>query len=123
MTDFSAGYSPVSRLLCSSSDADELYSLIIRIAQDNDDDLASTATRSAVSALSFQHMGLETEAATLKLIAFRALQGAIETPVPSVRAMQMIAASMLLSIFEVCYPDTGLYVLTYCTDKRADINL
>lgn len=95
----SAAHSPVARLISSSYSADDLYGLLIRLAL-TDDESPSLAARYAISALSYQHLRMETAAITHQGIAIRALQAAIENCDPS-RVMQMMAAGMLLSIFEV----------------------
>ncbi|KAH6987946.1 fungal-specific transcription factor domain-containing protein [Ilyonectria sp. MPI-CAGE-AT-0026] len=91
-------HSPVARLISSSHSADDLYGLLIRLAL-TDDESPSLAARYAISALSYQHLRMETAAITHQGIAIRALQAAIEDCDPS-RVMQMMAAGMLLSIFE-----------------------
>lgn len=93
------GYSQVAELISSSCDAGNLYSLLVRMSL-SDDQLPSMATRHAISAISYQHLRLKNEALAHHTTAIHALQASIEDFDPS-RAMQMMATSMLLSIFEV----------------------
>ncbi|KAI5456939.1 fungal-specific transcription factor domain-containing protein [Mariannaea sp. PMI_226] len=111
-------YSPVARLISSSHDADNLYGLLVRLSL-SDDNLPSLATRHAISALSYQHLNMESAAMMHQTSAIRALQAAIENVDPS-RAMQMMAASMLLSIFETLKFDTSdlSWSIFFCGTKR-----
>jgi hypothetical protein len=85
-------------LVSSSSDASGLYGLLLRLSF-HDNGFPSLATRHALAALSYQHLD-KYKAALHQARSIRALQSAIEHfPVSS--AMQTMAASMLLSIFEV----------------------
>lgn len=63
--------------------------------------MSSMATRHAITALSYQHLSMELAAAWHQAHAMRTLQTAIEQFDPQ-QAKQMMAASMLLSICEVC---------------------
>jgi hypothetical protein len=92
------GVTPVARLISSSYDANDLYSLLLRLSI-GDDEKPTLATRHAISALSYQHLD-KYKASSYQTSAICALQSSIETLVPS-RAIQAMAASMLLSIFEV----------------------
>jgi hypothetical protein len=65
----------------------------------NDEELPTKAARHAISALSYQHRDVE-KALLHQTSAIRALQSAIENFDPS-RAIQVMAASMMLNIFEV----------------------
>lgn len=95
-----AAFSPVARLVSSSQSCDELYGLLVRMSF-QDDSLPSLASRYAISALSYQHLAMDKTAVMHQTRAIRALQSAIETAVPS-ECMQLMAASMLLNIYEVC---------------------
>lgn len=96
----SIAWSPVARILSSSNRNDELYGLLVRMAF-QDDSLPSLASRYAISALSYQHLAMEKAAVMHQMAAIRALQTAIETA-KAAECMQMMAASMLLNIYEVC---------------------
>lgn len=65
----------------------------------NDNNLPTLATRHAISALSFQHVDSD-KAILHQTYALRALQATIVNFSPS-WALKAIAASMLLSLFEV----------------------
>ncbi|KAK5996189.1 hypothetical protein PT974_04617 [Cladobotryum mycophilum] len=91
-------YSPVARLVSSTHDADSLYGQLIWLSL-TDDSLPSLASRHALSALSYQHLQRNHDAVAHQTRAIRALQAAIETPNVQ-QTMQMMTASMLLSIFE-----------------------
>lgn len=117
----SAAHSPVVRLISSSHSADDLYGLLIRLAL-TDDESPSLAARYAISALSYQHLRMETAAITHQGIAIRALQAAIEDCDPS-RAMQMMAAGMLLSIFEVRQINYNFVSVDITYHKVIDVEL
>lgn len=74
--------------------------MLVRMAF-QDDSLPSLASRYAISALSYQHLAMEKTAMMHQMAAIRALQTAIETA-SAAECMQMMAASMLLNIYEVC---------------------
>ena len=93
------GYSPVAGLVSVSDDANNLYDLLVKMSL-NDDHSPSLATRHAISALSYKHLRQEKLALAHQTSAIRALQTSIEHLDPSL-ATQVMAASMLLSIFEV----------------------
>ena len=97
-SDVGIDYTSVSRLVSSSPDSDDLYGLLLRLSM-NDDELPTLAARHAISALSYQHLDVE-KALSHQGSAIRALQMAIEQLDPA-RAIQTMAASMLLNIFEV----------------------
>ncbi|KAH6645304.1 fungal-specific transcription factor domain-containing protein [Truncatella angustata] len=98
------GVTPVARLISSSYDADDLYGLLLRLSI-NDDEKPTLATRHAISALSYQHLDKD-KALVYQTNAVCALQSSIEALVPS-RAIQTMAASMLLSIFETLNFDSS----------------
>jgi hypothetical protein len=98
VTDTIADYASVARLASSSLENDDLYNLLLKLSM-NDDEPPAMAARHAISALSYQHFNLE-KALSHQMSAICALQVAIESFDPS-RALQTIAASMLLNIFEV----------------------
>ncbi|KAL7947567.1 fungal-specific transcription factor domain-containing protein [Trichoderma barbatum] len=114
----SHSFSPVALLISSSQNANDLYGLLIRLSL-TDDSLPSLASRCAISALSYQCLGVETAAVMSQTNAIRALQAAIETHDPS-QAMQMMAASMLLCIFETLNFDTSAigWSIFFCGTKR-----
>jgi hypothetical protein len=93
-----ADYASVARLASSSLENDDLYGLLLKLSM-NDDEPPTMAARHAISALSYQHLDVE-RALLHQTRAIRALQSAIEYFDPS-RATQAMAASMMLSIFEV----------------------
>lgn len=93
------GCSPEPRLVSSSHDPNDLCALLIRLSL-KDDSLASMASRFAISALSFHYLGKRKEATAQYGSAIRALQASIEA-LDKTKAMQMMAASMLLCIYEV----------------------
>lgn len=66
----------------------------------SDDQPSSLATRHAINALSYQHLHMEKAALLHQTSAIRALQTSINNLDPS-QGMLTMAASMLLSIFEV----------------------
>ena len=88
----------VGRLISSSCDTDDLYGLLVRLSI-NDNDLPTSAIRHAISALSFQHIDPE-KAIVHQTSSLRALQATIVNYSPS-SALKAIAASFLLSIYEV----------------------
>lgn len=89
----------MARLISSSRDADSLYGLLVRLSA-TDNSLSSLAARYALSALSYQSMRRSDGAFWHQNAAIRALQGAIQAPNEAC-VMRMMAASMLLSTFEV----------------------
>jgi hypothetical protein len=91
--------SPISGLVSFSSGANDLYNLLVRMSL-SDDQSPSLATRHAISALSYQHLHMKKAAIAHQTSAIIALRMSIEDLRPS-QAMQAMAASMLLSIFEV----------------------
>ena len=93
------GQSPVAHALNTFSGPGGLYELLVRLSL-NDDTSSAMATRHAISAISYQHMSMGEVATMHQLRATSALQEAINDFNPS-SSMQMIAASMLLSLFEV----------------------
>ncbi|KAL6898715.1 fungal-specific transcription factor domain-containing protein [Trichoderma evansii] len=111
-------WSPVARILSSSNRNDELYGLLVRMAF-QDDSLPSLASRYAISALSYQHLSMEKAAVMHQMAAIRALQTAIETASPA-ECMQMMAASMLLNIYETMNFDTSdlNWAIFFCGTKR-----
>jgi len=72
-----------------------------------DDSAPSLAARHAISALSNQHLQRNEAAVWHQTKALGALQAAIEGPVETNKALQMMAASLLLNIFEVSDGQTG----------------
>ena len=86
-------------LISSSRDADSLYGLLVRLSA-TDNSLSSLAARYALAALSYQSVKKSYIATWHQSAAIRALQGAIEAP-DQAGVMRMMAASMLLSNFEV----------------------
>ncbi|EHK47090.1 hypothetical protein TRIATDRAFT_306814 [Trichoderma atroviride IMI 206040] len=111
-------WSPVARILSSSNRNDELYGLLVRMAF-QDDSLPSLASRYAISALSYQHLAMEKAAVMHQMAAIRALQAAIETA-KAAECMQMMAASMLLNIYETMNFDTSdlNWAIFFCGTKR-----
>ncbi|OIW23748.1 hypothetical protein CONLIGDRAFT_636998 [Coniochaeta ligniaria NRRL 30616] len=107
---------PVSLLVSSSADVDGLYGLLLRLSF-YDDELPSLATRHALSALSYQHLD-QHKAVLHQTKAIRALQSSIEAFPPS-RALQTMAASMLLSIFETINFDSSAlsWSIFFCGTK------
>lgn len=101
----------MARLVSSSQSCDDLYGLLVRMSF-QDESLPSLASRYAISALSYQHMAMAQVAVVQQTNAIRALQAAIETAVPS-ECMQLMAASMLLNIYEVCIEHI-IIPLEYC---------
>lgn len=115
----SIAWSPVARILSSSNRNDELYGLLVRMAF-QDDSLPSLASRYAISALSYQHLAMEKAAVMHQMAAMRALQTAIETA-KAAECMQMMAASMLLNIYEVCaelLSKQGIMLIFSCLDNE-----
>ncbi|EHK18365.1 uncharacterized protein TRIVIDRAFT_77131 [Trichoderma virens Gv29-8] len=111
-------WSPVARLVSSSQSCDELYGLLVRMSF-QDDSLPSLASRYAISALSYQHLAMDKTAVMHQTRAIRALQAAIETAVPA-ECMQLMAASMLLNIYETLNFDTSdlSWSIFFCGTKR-----
>jgi hypothetical protein len=98
-------YETVSQIISSTCDEmTELYGLLIRMSL-GDDSLPALATRHAIAAISYQHLGRIDNAVTHKLRSAAALQAVINqlnsgNSDPS-EAFQAMAASMLLNIFQV----------------------
>ena len=67
----------------------------------NDETPASLAPRHALSAISYQHLGRRDEAMFHQAQALTALQTAISGTIDMTIALQTMASSMLLNIFEV----------------------
>ncbi|KFX91311.1 hypothetical protein V490_05979 [Pseudogymnoascus sp. VKM F-3557] len=112
------GYSSTSPLAASSHDSNDLCSLLVKLSL-KDDSFPSLASRCAISALSYYYLGMEMAAAVSKTNALRALQASIEAPELS-QAMQMMAASMLLCMFEtldINTPDLS-WTIFFCGTKR-----
>ncbi|EGR47030.1 uncharacterized protein TRIREDRAFT_109410 [Trichoderma reesei QM6a] len=110
--------SPVARLVSSSQSGDDLYGLLVRMSF-QDETLPSLASRYAISALSYQHLAMDQTAVMHQTRAIRALQTAIETVAPS-ECMQLMAASMLLNIYETLNFDTSelSWSIFFCGTKR-----
>ncbi|PWI67040.1 hypothetical protein PCL_04546 [Purpureocillium lilacinum] len=90
-------HSPVSRLVsCNSRD---LYGLLVRMSLSNET-APSLATRHAIAALCFQHRGMDGVALSHQTLAIRSLQVALNDPLGPSEALQSLAASRLLNIFE-----------------------
>ncbi|KAM0261021.1 hypothetical protein ACHAQJ_002460 [Trichoderma viride] len=111
-------WSPVARLVSSSQRSDELYGLLVRMSF-KDESLPSLASRYAITALSYQHLAMDKVAVMHQTRAICALQTAIETAVPS-ECMQLMAASMLLNIYETLNFDTSdlSWSIFFCGTKR-----
>ncbi|KAL7785832.1 fungal-specific transcription factor domain-containing protein [Trichoderma ceciliae] len=111
-------WSPVARLVSSSQSCDELYGLLVRMSF-QDESLPSLASRYAISALSYQHLAMDKAAVMHQTSAIRALQAAIETAAPA-ECMQLMAASMLLNIYETLNFDTSdlSWSIFFCGTKR-----
>ncbi|KAL6875812.1 fungal-specific transcription factor domain-containing protein [Trichoderma longibrachiatum] len=111
-------WSPVARLVSSSQSRDDLYGLLVRMSF-QDETLPSLASRYAISALSYQHLAMDKAAVMHQTRAIRALQAAIETAAPS-ECMQLMAASMLLNIYETLNFDTSdlSWSIFFCGTKR-----
>ncbi|PTB63016.1 hypothetical protein BBK36DRAFT_1171822 [Trichoderma citrinoviride] len=111
-------WSPVARLVSSSQSCDDLYGLLVRMSF-QDETLPSLASRYAISALSYQHLAMDKTAVMHQTRAIRALQTAIETAAPS-ECMQLMAASMLLNIFETLNFETSdlSWSIFFCGTKR-----
>ncbi|KAJ9144113.1 Fungal specific transcription factor domain-containing protein [Pleurostoma richardsiae] len=111
--------SAVARILTTSSFEDELYGLLIRLSL-NDDSPASLAPRHALSAISYQHVGRQDQAIAHQTRAMMALQTAIESPVQATKALQMMASSMLLNIFETLNFDGSSlsWAIFFCGTKK-----
>ncbi|TFB01675.1 hypothetical protein CCMA1212_006371 [Trichoderma ghanense] len=114
----SNSWSPVARLVSSSQSCDDLYGLLVRMSF-QDETLPSLASRYAISALSYQHLAMDKTAVMHQTRAIRALQTAIETAAPS-ECMQLMAASMLLNIYETLNFDTSdlSWSIFFCGTKR-----
>ncbi|KAL7809082.1 fungal-specific transcription factor domain-containing protein [Trichoderma gracile] len=114
----SHAWSPVARLVSSSQSGDDLYGLLVRMSF-QDETLPSLASRYAISALSYQHLAMDKTAVMHQTRAIRALQTAIETAAPS-ECMQLMAASMLLNIYETLNFDTSelSWSIFFCGTKR-----
>lgn len=113
------GYLPVTRLVSSSSDAESLYGLLIRIAT-MDNNISALACRHALAALSYQYVQNATAAKSHQIVAIRALQSAVESRA-QYDGMKIIAASLLLCIFEVrCWPVDSVQILS--KDALTDVD-
>lgn len=106
----------MARLISSSRDADSLYGLLVRLSA-TDNSLSSLAARYALSALSYQSVHKIEGALWHQNAAIRALQGAIESPGQSC-VMRMMAASMLLSTFEVSNITANLTVPEFPHERQ-----
>lgn len=82
-----------------------LYNLLVRMTLDSSA-VASIATRHALTTVSYQLLRKPQRARHHQLQALRALQAAIDKPLPwgRMEAFQAMAASMLLNIYEVLHP-------------------
>ncbi len=101
-------HSPVSRLVsCNSRD---LYGLLVRMSLSNET-APSLATRHAIAALCFQHRGMDGVALSHQTLAIRSLQVALNDPLGPTEALQSLAASRLLNIFEVSSYDVHAVTL------------
>lgn len=98
------GHSPISGIVSAASDEfTDLYGLLVRMAL-TDNSPPALAVRHAISALSYQHLAQRHTANLHQATAVRALQGAIESPMQPMQALQSMAASMLLNLYEVSLP-------------------
>jgi hypothetical protein len=97
-----AGYSPIARLVSSEIETVGVYNLLIKLSLG--ENLPAIAIRHAISALSHQHLHMLEKAFLHRAKAVRALQAAVDDPNSSpCRPIQIMAASMLLTIFEVSF--------------------
>lgn len=111
--------SPVARLLATYSVEDHLYQLLARISL-SDDTPGSLAPRHALSAISYQHLGRHDEAMLHQAKSLTALQTAISNPIDMTTALQTMASSMLLNIFETMNFDGSSlnWAIFFCGTKK-----
>jgi len=109
----SVGYKAVSALISSTCEnmGNDLYGLLVRMSL-GDENLPALATRHAIAAISYQHIGQEEAALTHKTNSINALQRTVDQltsgSMDTGEAFRAMAASMLLSIFEVCFSSFSL---------------
>ncbi|KAK0640631.1 fungal-specific transcription factor domain-containing protein [Cercophora newfieldiana] len=85
---------------------EDLYGLLVRMSL-GDDNLPAQATRHAIAAISYQHIGQDDAALSHKTNSISALQKSVDLlssgKLDTKEAFQAMAASMLLNIFENLY--------------------
>lgn len=99
------------RLITSRGDLRQDVCGLLRRMALTDNGVSSLAVRYAMNAISYLYLRMPDEAMMHQMRAVSALQGAIDRIVdPRCRA-QAIAASLLLSLYEVCNGSTIVYLV------------
>ncbi|KAK4447273.1 fungal-specific transcription factor domain-containing protein [Podospora aff. communis PSN243] len=105
-------YRAVSALVSSTCEnmGEDLYGLLVRMSL-GDDHPPAQATRHAVAAISYHHVGQEEVALTHKANSISALHRSVERlgsgDLDTKEAFQAMAASMLLSVYESLYSNSS----------------